>query len=220
MNDYGLMVNNSNGDIMFDSRRQMNSYVVVDYGTGSSVSVQAGDLVFVQGSTAVATKIIYGLPSAGNTYSFYGYDPVAQTTGSVSLSYLVVRYSANITIPSGDTHGLIVKNPDGTVQFDSRSVQSDVHFTITDYFGRLTVPGDAALPASPTLTTDTAEYVELTRWTRYVNLGSTGSVSGCQWIGGNTPKAWSYNWLNDPTLGEIRTYNDVLNVIMIAELVT
>ena len=218
MNDYGLAVNNSNGDIMFDSRRQMNSYVLQSYGTASSVSVEAGDLVCVQGSTAVASKIIYGLPSIGGTYSFYAYDPTARTTASVSLSYMVVRQSKDVTIPANEDFGLLVRNPDGSTQFDSRTVQSDAHCRITDYFGRLTVPGNAALPASPNLITDTSEYVELTRWTSFASLGNFGSITGAQWLGGNQPKAWSYNWVIDPSLGEIRTYNDVRNVIMIAEL--
>lgn len=220
MNDYGLAVQSATGATMFDSRKQMSSYVVADYGTASSVDIESDDLVFVQGSSAVSSKIIYadvslGLPTS--TVTFKGFDEATNTSSTVSLSYLHVKPSKDVAVPAGENYGLLVKNPDGSVQFDSRSIQSDAHFAITDYHGRKTLAGDAT---SAVLITDSAEYVEILRNTQFGGIGNFYSITGIQFFGtgGNSPKFWSYTQVTDPQQNTTRTYQQNLSAILIAEL--
>lgn len=219
-NDYGLAVKSATGATMFDSRKQMSSYVVADYGTGSTVDIKTGDLIFVQGSAALSSLIIYadiGLGSGTGTVTFKGFDQATNTTTTVSLSYLHVTPSKEVAIPSGDDFGLLVKNPDGSVQFDSRSVQSDAHFAITDYHARKTLTGDAL---ASVLITDSAEYVEILRNSNFSGIGNSYSITGVQFFGtgGNSPKFWSYFQVKDFNQNVIRSYQRNLSTILIAEL--
>lgn len=218
-NQYGLAVHNELGQILFDSRKQMTSYVVSDYGTASSVNANGSDLVFVKGSASVSSSIIYGVQNLNGTYAFFALDPSTGVTSSVSLPYLVATRSADVTPDPSDTYGLLVKSPDGTVQFDSRSIQSDSHFKITANFPRLTLPGDANSPSSPTLITDSAEYVEIRRYSEFFAAGSSLAITGIQFFGtnGNQPKFWSYFQITDPTLGAIRTYSDNRKAVLVCE---
>ena len=120
-------------------------------------------------------------------------------------------------MPAGENYGLLVKNPDGSVQFDSRSVQSDSHFTVTDYHGRKTLNGDAT---SAVLTTDSAEYVELLRTSQFSGLGNLYSLTGIQFFGtgNNQPKFWSFTRATDFQGNVVTTYQQNLSAILIAEL--
>ena len=170
---YGLVCKNANGDIQFDSTKQMDSYVVSARGTGSSVTVNSSCLVFVQGTSSTSGKTIWGDVS-GNTLTFKAWSPLPSNSNTtVSLPYIVCSRSTDIIVPSGETYGLRVYNPDGTVQFDSRSVKNDKHFTITDYQERLTLNGNPFDVNEPFLTTSTSEYVEIKRY-------SSNSIASAQ----------------------------------------
>ena len=192
MNDYGLVVNNENGNVMFDSRRQMNSYVLYDYGSGTGVTAQGDDLVFVKGTAAVSSLIIYArqvLALPNSSWEFRGYNASTGADTAVTLDYMHIVKSADVTPDAGDDFGLMVKNPDGSVQFDSRSMKSDTHFSITDYHARKSLAGNSS---GPTLVSNTGEYVEITKNTDVQIFGGIDSVRGVQWFGGNSPKYWAY----------------------------
>lgn len=148
MSDYGLTVYNNNGGLMFDTRRDMNSYVVTEVGTGNSVSLEGpetsgslnlgeGDFLFVaipSGQASAMSQYVIFLSFDISTLSvkFTGY-PI-DTGGAfvdLTLDYFVVKHAKNVT--STDTHGLVVYNDDSTIQFDSRAVKTGNHFTITSY---------------------------------------------------------------------------------------
>lgn len=219
MNDYGLVVNNAAGDIMFDSRRQMDSYVVASYGNASSVTTKFGDLVFVKGDSSVSDELIYIEPfdfSGGSTTtrSFFKYDPTTQSSTAVSLDYIHVAPSANIAPDTGDDYGLLIKSPDGSVQFDSRSIKSDAHYSITDVWRRLELFGNGT---GPTLTTTSAEYVELTRSTS-VSVSVGESVRAIKFTGtnGNVPKYMDY--IVTGIFNPVLNYRNNTTAIFIAEL--
>lgn len=220
MNDYGLVVHNGLGQLLFDSRKQMKSYVVCDYGTASTINITSDSLVFIQGSTAVASKIVYGEDNGNGTFSFYTYDDSTGTTASVSLSYMCVAPSQSVTIPTGEDYGLLVRSPDGTTQFDSRTITSDAHFKIEGYFNRLELSGDSSDSSEPILISDTAEYIELSRNTFFSSSFDTTIVKGIDFLGatGAAPKFVSYLQVDDPELGVQTTYSPNSTVILIATL--
>ena len=219
MNDYGLAVNSASGNIMFDSRRQMSSYVLYDYGSGTGVTTQGDDLVFVKGSAAVQSLIIYAktvLSSPTSSYEFRGYNPSTGADSLVTLDYLHIVKSADVSPDVGDDFGLMVLNPDGTVQFDSRSLKSDTHFSITDYHARQSLAGNASI--GPNLVTTTAEYVEITKNSEVTMFGGLRVIEGVQWVGGNTPKYWNYAEQTPIGLPTVTTYSTNQKPLFIAEL--
>lgn len=220
MNDHGLVVHNASGQLMFDSRRQMNSYVVTSYGTASTINASSNCLVFIQGSTAVASKIVYGEDNANGTFSFYTYDISTGTTASVNLSYICATPSSSVSVPAGETHGLLVRSPDGSTQFDSRTVTTDAHFRITDYFTRLELSGNSTDGTQPILTSDSAEYIELSRNTFFSSGFDTTIITGIHFLGATAaaPKFVRYIQVDDPETGVITTYNPNQTAILIAEL--
>lgn len=141
MSDYGLVVYNNSNRIMFDSRREMHSYVVSEIGTGTQPSTYSsgdGDFIFVaipyNQATAMSSYIIYLAQSfnlADPTPTFKGYDISTGVSDTLTLDYFVVKNSKNIS--STDDYGLVINNDDATVQFDSRSVKLGSHFVITSY---------------------------------------------------------------------------------------
>jgi hypothetical protein len=163
---YGLVCKTASGEIQFDSRKQMSSYVVTSRGNASSVSVGTNCLVFIKGNSSTVDKVIWGSLS-GSVYSFNAFDIVTRTNTSASLDYIVCTPSADISIDAGDDYGLRVYNPDGTVQFDSRSVKDSKHFVITDYQARLTLSGNSADATQPFLASTSSDYVEIKRYSDF-----------------------------------------------------
>lgn len=160
---YGLVCKTASGEIQFDSTKQMNSYVISTYGSASSVTVGTDCLVFVKGNSTTTDKVIWGELS-GSTYTFKAFDPTTRTNTTVTLNYFVCTPSKDITPATGDDYGLQVYNPDGTVQFDSRSIKSDKHFSINDYRARLTMTGDTT---DGDLNSSASEYVEIKRYSSF-----------------------------------------------------
>ena len=174
---YGLVCKTSSGEIQFDSTKQMNSYVISSRGNASSVTVGSDCLVFIKGNSTTTDKVIWGELS-GNTYTFKAFDDVTRTNSTVTLDYFVCTPSKDITPAVGDDYGLRVYNPDGTVQFDSRSVKNDKHFSINDYRARLTMTGDAT---DGDLNSSTSEYIEIKRYSSFSATNSEEYViSGVQ----------------------------------------
>lgn len=163
---YGLICKTASGEIQFDSTKQMSSYVITSRGNASSVTVGANCLVFIKGNSSTVDKVIWGDLSA-STYTFKAFDITARTNSTVSLDYIVCTPSADVSIPAGDDYGLRVYNPDGTVQFDSRTVKDSKHFAITDYQARLTLTGNSADATQPYLTSTASEYVEIKRYSDF-----------------------------------------------------
>jgi len=217
-NTYGLAATNANGDILFDSRRQMQSYVVSSYGNGFGVVGAGLDLLFVKGDSSVSDELVV-CDRTFNTngtidFVFKTYDPSTKTLTSVALDYIHVRPSSAITPASGDDYGLQVKNPDGTVQFDSRSLQTDAHYSITKVWRRLELYGNGLGSA---LTTSSAEYVEVGRTTSAsVSIGE--SIRAIKFTGtnGNIPIYHDYTVTGIFT--PITSYRYNVTSMFIAEL--
>lgn len=218
-NDYGLVVNNASGDIMFDSRRQMDSYVVASYGNALGVNGNISDLVFIKGDVSVKDKLVFVERYAitgGTAYTFQTFDPTTRTKTPVALDYIHVRPSGMITPPAGEDYGLMIKNPDGTVQFDSRSIQTDAHFSITKVWRRLDLYGNGLGSA---LTTSSGQYIEVGRTTS-VSVIINVALSAIEFSGstGNVAKYVSYVETGIGTV--VTNYRDLQTAMFIAELDT
>ena len=215
-NDYGLIVNNSNGGVMFDSRKGMSSYVIreLDTGTATSTPLANGEFLFVKipsgSASSMSSKIIVQSTRdlVGSTETdlnnpvrhFYGFtDSDPYQMERVTLDYFIVTHSSNVDT-SGENYGLVVNNVDSlgntTVQFDSRSIKFGNHFLITQYYPPKSVDSDP---------TDGAQA--LGDLTAYWNIEWTdGSainpqmfdvfITGLRWTGSNGPIAISF-WETD-----------------------
>ena len=217
---YGLICKTTSGEIQFDSRKQMNSYVVSARGTASSVTVGPDCLVFIKGNSSTTDKVIWGELS-GTTYTFKTFDVTTRTTNTVTLDYFVCTPCKDITPEVGDEYGLRVYSPDGTVQFDSRAVKDDKHFRVTDYRTRLTLIGDGS---DGDLTTNTTEYVEIKRYSLFspVNADEYG-VSGVLSLTASGTQYKYYGHVRFETVTLLGTFYQVvdatnLKTILIAEL--
>lgn len=191
MSDYGLVVYNNSSRIMFDSRREMHSYVVSEIGTGTQPSTYSsgdGDFIFVSipygQATAMSSYIIYLAYSFdlgdSTPFSFKGYNISTGVTDTLTLDYFVVKNSKNIS--STDDYGLVINNDDATVQFDSRSVKLGSHFVITSY----TQP-NSSIGWSPSSggvgLGDPSDYWDIS-WTGAFDEGFTNGVTGLRIQGG------------------------------------
>lgn len=192
---YGLAVNNSNGDILFDSRRQMDSYVVAYYGNGSGAIGTLNDLIFIKGDVSVKDKLVVCQrvfnTDGSVTRTFHTFDPGTKTLSSpVSLDYVHLMPSATIGPDTNDNYGLQIRNPDGTIQFDSRSIKSDAHYRIVDVHRRLELLGNGLGSA---LTSDSSQYVEVGRTTS-ASVIINASVRSIKFTGtnGNIPVYYDY----------------------------
>lgn len=237
--DYGLIVKNNSGGTMFDSRRGLNSYVIREMGTGSSVSDTtniADELIFVRPpagqEAALSGKILYASPRInGIACGFYQFDRSAMTYNTVTLDYFVVTHSKNAI--GNDDYGLQIRNDDNSIQFDSRSVKFGNHFLITTYHPPNTVPGDGG---EQYFLGDVNDYWEIGKWTMGL-MGASGAgqpvqdyaLQGIQFFG-DEPRAWGiYDYdldpePNDETGGfnppsQTIIYRKIRQMILSAELV-
>lgn len=192
---YGIAVNNAQGDILFDSRRQMDSYVVASYANGFGVVGSFNDLLFIKGDVSVKDKLVVVSRTfnSNGTISkvFETFDPSTNTLAPVSLDYLHLMPSAMIGPDTNDNFGFQVRNPDGTIQFDSRSIKSDAHYEIVDVHRRHELWGNGL--GSP-LTSDSSQYVEVGRTTSAtVLIGAV--VNSIKFTGsqGNIPVYYAYS---------------------------
>jgi len=207
-NNYGLVVNNSNGGIMFDSRRGMNSYVVKEVGTGTSTSagILNDDFIFIkrpygQSSSFYINNVFLSsrddlvngnaglVPQGaenGAIRNFFKFDLTTETYSTATVDYFVITHSSNVDTTSED-YGLLINNSNGSIQFDSRSVTSDNHFLITGYHQPGTISGNPNISAGLIGLGDLSDYWS-TNWTS----GSmpTGlfveslDISGIRWVSG------------------------------------
>lgn len=170
-NDYGLVVNNNDGGVMFDSRKGMSSYVIREMGTGTGVSDSSNiedEFIFIRPPSgqenALSSKIIFASPRYnGSNVNFFQYDEDDDSAIAVELDYFVVTHSDNIST-SSDDYGLQIKNSDNSIQFDSRSVKLGSHFLITAYHPPRSVNGDISDNSSVSLG-DYNDYWEIGKWT-------------------------------------------------------
>jgi hypothetical protein len=181
---YGLQVFNASGQLMFDTTRDMDSYVVKSSGTASSVTLTLGDILFVRVPTAdqtannnltfFAEEQGYPTPNTATTqtFDFYRCNPEfsGPTLTSVNFDYFIIAASKNVSVGS-DTYGLTISNEDGTTQFDSRTVGSN-HFQTVDSFSYPDVGGNG-------------NYTTIANGSQYISLTN---------FGGNPsfPSVWSY----------------------------
>jgi hypothetical protein len=217
-NDYGLSVTNANGGIMFDSRRQMDSYVVSSYGNGNGVVGTITDMVFVKGDASVSNELVACDRTFNQdgtvAYVFKTYDPATKTLADVALDYIHVRPSGLITPATGEDYGLQVRSPDGSVQFDSRSIKTDAHYLVTKIWRRLELYGNGLGSA---LTTDSAEYIEIARTTG-VSVSIGESVSAIKFTGTNGNIPIYHDYIVTGIFTPITSYRYNKTSMFIAEL--
>ena len=245
-NNYGLVVNNSNGGIMFDSRRGMNSYVVKEVGTGTYVNLNSNDdFIFIKRPSGESHSfysnniflssrhdLVNGnaglIPTgAGNNpiRNFFKYNQSTGTFSTATLDYFVVTHSSNIDTTSED-YGLLINNSNGSVQFDSRSVTNDDHFLITDAKRPGSISGDGTVGLG-----DMSDYWS-TNWTGSDIPAMPGgfveqrAITGIKWLNtsgkGPTPINFIQVTITDPITGNTSFTTDYYNInkmIISAELV-
>ena len=202
MSNYGLVVNNANGGLMFDSQRKMNSYVVTEIGyssTSPSTTIANDDFVFVKVPSGQAANFANTVIFLSPLGSFYGRvktdpnvpgDPTTFSSASlVNLDYFVVKHSSKVT--STENYGLVIYNEDGTVQFDSRSITLGNHFLITGYNETRSVDAWSAIDGGASLG-DINDYWEISRWTSgtLATFGQETAIVGI-WFN-NVPYAINY----------------------------
>lgn len=213
-NEYGLTVYNNNNGLMFDTRRGMNSYVVTEVSTGTGPSVPEGtwdpetqtgtfpisdaDFVFVKLPASYSDSIIYYNAFESKFYAStfdvsYANGIPSTTWGTpteATLDFFTVKHSSKVS--STDDYGLIIYNDDGTIQFDSRSVQQAKHFQITSfiqpgYSGAWGPSGGGSSLGSLN------DYWEISSWTNGSFSGFGGmNITGI-WGAGGGPYAINYS---------------------------
>lgn len=200
MSDYGLVVYNDNGGLMFDSSRKMNSYVVTEIGTGTAPSstLANDDYLFVSipsGQADYMSQFVIFRQLVSN--KFYGYNISTGANATLlTLDYFVIKHASKVT--SNENYGLVVYNEDSTIQFDSRAITLGQHFRITSFTGYR--EADAFQPSTGgTSLGSLTDYWELNQWTIGAGIFGSGSgfqgedksVTGIRFIG-NGPRAYSY----------------------------
>lgn len=217
-NEYGLTVYNDNNGLMFDSRRGMNSYVVTEVSSGTGPTVPSGagtlpisdaDFIFVKLPSSLSNSVIYynhfTSKFYSRTFSISSSNGITNTTwGSpteATLDFFTVKHSSKVS--STDDYGLIVYNPDGTIQFDSRSVQQSNHFQITSFiqsgFSGAWGPLGGGTSLGPL--SGNGDYWEISKWTGGggISIGSL-QITGI-WPAGNGPYAINYQSVGGGTGG-------------------
>ena len=180
-NNYGLVVNNNDGGVMFDSRKGMSSYVIREMGTGTGVPDSSNiedEFIFIRPPSgqenALSSKIIFASPRVnGANIVFLQYDNDTDTAIEVTLDYFVVTHSDNVSIGS-DNYGLQIKNSDNSIQFDSRSIKLGSHFKINTYHPPRTVNGQASQSG---VLGDYDDYWEIGKWTNALGYGTEAGTS-------------------------------------------
>lgn len=243
--DYGLTVYNNNGGLMFDSRRKMDSYVITEVGTGSTPDTHADfdDFVFVKVPPSMHEYVVFmSMPTIDqngvSTGSFYGYkvDVDDGNAELLNLEYFIAKHSSKVS-REGD-YGLVIRNEDGSIQFDSRSVKTGNHFKITSAVEPKSY--QCFRPQGPAADSlgDISDYWEIRTWTwgMGVFFGSMVQervVQGLRFVGGGTangntgPIAYSWFSLNpndawDGADGQSATHTykrKIDSLILSAELV-
>lgn len=200
MNDYGLTVSNNNGRIMFDSRLKMDSYVITEISTGSQTLDTTIDLysdnpdyIFVKPpagqASSYAPYVIYSTPgfSSAVPVQFKGWnsDDMSANNGQsvpLNMDYFIAKHSSKVS--SDEDYGLIIYNSDQSIQFDSRSITYDQHFTITT----VVEPGTFQ-PYTPNTGADSlgdiTDYWEIGTWTAGLFAPDGKFVQGIKFVGGN-----------------------------------
>jgi len=180
---YGLQIFNAFGQLMFDTTREMDSYVVKSSGSASSVTLTLGDILFVKipsGSQTANNNLTYfaeeqGYPTPNTattqTFDFYRANPEfsGSTITSFTFDYFIISPSKNIN--SNENYGFQIFNEDGTIQFDSRTVGAN-HFQIVDSFSYPDVGGNS-------------NYTTIANGSQYISLTHFGGNP-------NFPSVWSY----------------------------
>lgn len=209
-NEYGLTVYNDNNGLMFDSRRGMNSYVVTEVSSGTGPTVPSGagtlpisdaDFIFVKLPASLSNSVIYynhfTSKFYSRTFSISSSNGITNTTwgspAEATLDFFTVKHSSKVS--STDDYGLIVYNPDGTIQFDSRSVQQSNHFQITSFiqsgFSGAWGPLGGGTSLDPL--SGNGDYWEISKWTGGGGLSFDSLQITGIWPAGNGPYAINYS---------------------------
>lgn len=198
MSNYGLVVTNNNGGVMFDSTKAMNSYVIKEIGTGTGISDTSNienEFIFVRppaGQEAtLSSQIIYASPRLNNiSCGFFQFNDATNVSSSVILDYFVVAHSEQIELTGN--YGLQIKNEGGSVQFDSRSIKLGNHFLVTKYHAPKTITGNPDdLPAGFNVG-DVNDYWEIGKWTVALPSGNVmGFLQGIQFDSSEI-KIWGF----------------------------
>lgn len=185
---YGLRIFNAAGGIQFDSTKTLFSYVVVTHGNGSSLTVEADDLVFIKNPSGVSTSdIVFGEYTPATKNYQIKKRASSGTVSAVTCDYFVLGQVRNYAT-DGSSHGLVIKNADGSIQFDSRVIQTDYHYTISKHVPRKSLHGNPSDVGNTPLTTDTSQYVEIFRTTQYIEFAVDNyDIQGIQYDSNGYP---------------------------------
>ena len=234
---YGIQVFNSNGNIMFDAAKTLKSYVLKASGTATSVSVSAGEHLFVKlpsnGDTALNHIVEHSNYPNNNTattqtFNFYKINPAFTFTKfSESLDYFIIKPSRDFTT-SGD-YGVRILNSDGTVQFDTRTATQTKNFKLVDFW---TYPNTG----NGTVRASTNQYISVTSFenTTYPNVWTESDASTAnsddysfysfEYLSNGQVKFESFNTVTEEVEGEGEETNSyplrIGDTIYIGELIT
>jgi hypothetical protein len=143
---YGIQLFNSRGGTQFDSDKNRETYIVTSSGSGTSAvfSDSAANILFVRGSNP--DYLYWGNGHDDGNFYFHAWDVAnagsetvtedftSLSSGDVTMKYFIAKKSNTVTVPAGEKYGILIKSPNGTTQFDSRTIISNENFTLTSAF--------------------------------------------------------------------------------------
>jgi hypothetical protein len=180
---HGIQIFNSRGGVQFDSEENLETYIVTESGSASTLTYtdDGSKLLFCKGSDP--DYVYYASYPNSSTINFNAWDDINDTeVGSVSMDYFIAERANTVTIPGTETHGVQIKNPDGSVQFDSRALLLNKNFTVD------TILVNSKWPIL--LTESINSYVSyFGGWSKkgfFAVRFNPPKYIGCQWINGQT----------------------------------
>ena len=177
---YGIRFSTPNGDVQIDSDTPNSGLIVIDSGTGGSISNVDlnNDWIFARptnrssGSSQISMR-----NTSGSNYSFYAYNNLAIS----SVQWIRARW-ANVNTAAAGGYGILIMNSDGDIAFDSNRLTGDGGVGITAHF-----PTGSGLGGSPTqltttpLTTDRNQYVLMNNAINTYTDANNFTYTGFHW---------------------------------------
>lgn len=181
---YGIQTFDAAGRVQIDTTRAEDTgLIVVDAGTGSSISnISSDDLIFVNLQPSSGNIGFVAKSVTGTTMSFFGTATSEEGNfdgDSVSVNYIVARRGSTISY-SGNTHGFQCFNGDGDVIYDTRGFNGDGGVAIVGYSepqqhtGDLFATSQYGGPTNGLITSTTTDYVSIEN----TFVGTVGTNTG------------------------------------------
>lgn len=187
---HGIQIFNARGGVQFDSEKNRETYIVTSTGSGTSVPFTDTEdkILFVKGTDP--DLLYWGNAHDDGNFYFHAWDVenagtetvtedfTSLSSGDVTMSYFIAEKSNSVTIPPGETHGIQIKNPNGDVQFDTRTMIGSFNFTLTSAY--------RGGPYGIKLIDDITNYVSFSGgWPSRKSIGRRSQldkkITGCRW---------------------------------------